>query len=200
MRSSMGSTSWRSLMMKRWQTCLQWSSAVGSAHCLVQVINQSVHDIRYEEDQNTKDFAARYPFHHEEMLVPIIDIVDDEFAHYCTHMKMRIGELAQEGDKDAHWVLSLHMNIVMSAQGIIQWGTLPNFFCNVRTGSMQRKLEQSRASVGSAICQLASILSQMHQLVWMNLIRTLMYSSHRETYRQVQTQPSQCLLHWVHVE
>ena len=26
---------------------------------------------RYEEDPNTKDFAACYPFHHEQMLVPI---------------------------------------------------------------------------------------------------------------------------------
>ena len=39
---------------------------------------------RYEEDENTKDFAARYPFHHEEMLVPIIDLVEDEFARYCS--------------------------------------------------------------------------------------------------------------------
>ena len=57
---------------------------------------------RYEEDPNTKDFAARYPFHHEQMLVPIIDIVDDEFHHYCDHMTRRLEEMAQEGDKDAH--------------------------------------------------------------------------------------------------
>ena len=56
----------------------------------------------YEEDPNTKDFAAHYPFHHEQMLVPIIDIVSDEFARYCTHMNIRLDELAQEGDKDAH--------------------------------------------------------------------------------------------------
>ena len=52
----------------------------------------------YKEDQNTKDFAARYPFHHEQMLVPIIDIVDDEFARYCTHMNICLDELAQGGD------------------------------------------------------------------------------------------------------
>ena len=39
---------------------------------------------RYEEDLNTKDFAACYPFHHEQMPVPRIDIVDDEFTRYCT--------------------------------------------------------------------------------------------------------------------
>ena len=79
---------------------------------------------RYEEDPNTKDFAVRYPFHHEQMLVPIIDIVDNEFARYYTHMNMCIDELAQEGDKDAHRVLSSHMNMVMSAQGIITMGNL----------------------------------------------------------------------------
>ena len=56
----------------------------------------------YEEDPNTKDFAARYPFHHEQMLVPIIDIVDDEFTRYCTHMNMRLDKLVEEGDTDAH--------------------------------------------------------------------------------------------------
>ena len=56
----------------------------------------------YEEDPNTKDFAARYPFHHEQMLVPIIDIVDDEFDRYCNHMTRHLEEMAQEGDKDAH--------------------------------------------------------------------------------------------------
>ena len=79
---------------------------------------------RYEEDPNTKDFAACYPFHNEQMLVPIIDIVDDEFTHYCTHMNMCLDELAEEGDKDAHPVLSSHMNIVVSARGIITMGNL----------------------------------------------------------------------------
>ena len=57
---------------------------------------------RYEEDPNTKDFAAHFPFHHEQMLVPIIDIVDDEFTRYCTHMNRHLYELEEEGDKDAH--------------------------------------------------------------------------------------------------
>ena len=56
----------------------------------------------YKEDPNTKDFTACYPFHHEQMLVPIIDIVDDEFTCYCTHMNMHLDELVEEGDKDAH--------------------------------------------------------------------------------------------------
>ena len=57
---------------------------------------------RYEEDPNTKDFAARYPFHHEQMLVPIIDIVNNEFTCYCTHMNMHLDKLVEEGDTDAH--------------------------------------------------------------------------------------------------
>ena len=39
-------------------------------------------------------------------------------------MNMCIDELAQEGDKDAHRVLSSHMNMVMSAQDIITTGNL----------------------------------------------------------------------------
>ena len=56
---------------------------------------------RYEEDPNTKDFAARFPFHHENMLVPIIDLVNDEFNRYVIHMTRRLDEIAEEGDKDA---------------------------------------------------------------------------------------------------
>ena len=80
----------------------------------------------YEEDPNTKDFAARYPFHHEQMLVPIIDIVDNEFTHYCTDMNIRLDELAQEDDTDAHQVLTSHLHMLMSAQGIITMGNIAN--------------------------------------------------------------------------
>ena len=80
----------------------------------------------YEEDPNTKDFAAHYPFHHEQMLVPIIDIVDDEFTHYCTDMNIRLDELAQEDDTDAHRVLTSHLHMLMSAQGIITMGNIAN--------------------------------------------------------------------------
>ena len=46
---------------------------------------------RYEEDPNTNDFAAHY---HEQMLTPIIDIVNDEFAHYCTGINIHLDKLA----------------------------------------------------------------------------------------------------------
>ena len=42
----------------------------------------------YKEDPNTKDFTAHYPFHHEQMLMPIIDIVEDEFSHYCSDINL----------------------------------------------------------------------------------------------------------------
>ena len=117
---------------------------------------------RYEEDPNTKDFAACYPFHHEQMLVPIIDIVNDEFTHYCTHMNMRLDEMVEEGDKDAHRVLSSHMNMVVSAQGIITMGNLAKLLLQCMDMFHAKKNWNSHgASVGSAICQLASILSQM---------------------------------------
>ena len=78
----------------------------------------------YEEDPNTKDFAARYPFYHEQMLVPIIDIVKDEFAHYFNYMNKHLDEIAEEGDTDEHRVLTSHLNMLMSAQGIITMGNI----------------------------------------------------------------------------
>ena len=116
---------------------------------------------RYEEDPNTKDFAAHYPFHHEQMLVPIIDIVNDEFHHYCDHMTRRLEEMAQEGDKDAHRVLSSHMNMLASAQGIITMGNLAKLLQCMDTFHAKKNWNSHGASVGTAICQLASILSQM---------------------------------------
>ena len=116
----------------------------------------------YKEDPNTKDFAAHYPFHHEQMLVPIIDIVDNEFTHYCTHMNMCLDELVEEGDKDAHQVLSSHMKMVMSAQGIITMGNLAKLLLQCTdTFHAKKNWNSHGASVGSVVCQLASILSQM---------------------------------------
>ena len=116
----------------------------------------------YEEETNTKDFAAHYPFHHEQILVPIIDIVNNEFNHYCTHMTRHLDEIAQEGDKDAHQVLTSNMNMIMSAQGIITTGNLAKLLLQCTDTFRAKKNWNSHgASVGTAICQLASILSQM---------------------------------------
>ena len=85
----------------------------------------------YKEDPNTKDFAACYPFHHEQMLMPIIDIVDDEFTCYCTGINIHLDELAQEGDKDGHRILSSQLHMLMSAQGIITMGNNRTFSTTV---------------------------------------------------------------------
>ena len=57
---------------------------------------------RYVEDPNTKDFAAQFPFQHEQMLVPFIDIVSDEFMRYFTDIKNHLDEMEREVDLDAH--------------------------------------------------------------------------------------------------
>ena len=78
----------------------------------------------YEEDPNTNDFTAHYPFHHEQMLVPIIDSVEDEFSHYCTDINLCLEELAQAGDTDAHQILTSHVHMLNSVKGIITMGNI----------------------------------------------------------------------------
>ena len=96
------------------------------------------------------------------MLVPIIDIVKDEFARYCTDINILLDELAQEGDTDAHQVLTSHLHMLMSAQGIITMGNIAKLILKcMDTFRAKKNWNSHGASVGSAICQLASILSQM---------------------------------------
>ena len=78
----------------------------------------------YIEDPNTKDFAAQFPFHHEQMLVLFIDVVDDEFLHYFTDIKNRLDEMEGEGDLDAHQVLSSDLQMLKSAKAIITTGNI----------------------------------------------------------------------------
>ena len=40
----------------------------------------------YEKDTNTKDYAAHFPIHHEQMLPNCIDIVNDEFNNFFSDM------------------------------------------------------------------------------------------------------------------
>ena len=105
---------------------------------------------------------THYPFHHEQMLVPIIDIVEDEFSCYCTDINLHLDELAQEGDTDAHRVLTSHVHMLNSAMGIITMGNIAKLILKCTdTFRAKKNWNSHRASVGSAICQLASILSQM---------------------------------------
>ena len=100
----------------------------------------------YVEDPNTKDFAAQFPFHHEQMLVPFIDVVDDEFVHYFTDIKNRLDEMEGQGD-------------LKSAKAIITTGSIPKLL--LKCTDMFRAKNSHGASVGSTVCQFASILSQL---------------------------------------
>ena len=116
----------------------------------------------YEEDPNMKDFAARFPCHHEQMLVVVIDLVNDEFNCYTMHIVRRLEEIEEEGDKDAHRFLSSQMNMLRSAQAIITTENIAKLLLQCTDTFRAKKNWNSHgASVGSAICQLASILSQM---------------------------------------
>ena len=133
---------------------------------------------RYEEDPNTKDFTAHYPFHHEQMLVPIIDIVEDEFSCYCTDINLCLDELAQEGDTDAHRVLTSHVHMLNSAMGIITMGNIAKLILKCTdTFHAKKNWNSHGASVGSAICQLASILSQM-QAASVNELKSQLQCTH----------------------
>ena len=117
---------------------------------------------RYVEDPNTKDFAAQFPFQHEQMLVPFIDIVNDELGHYFTDIKNHLDEMEREVNLDAHQVLSLDLQMLKSAKAIITMGNIAKLLLKCTDTFQAKKNWNSHgASVGSAICQLASILSQL---------------------------------------
>ena len=116
----------------------------------------------YVEDPNTKDFAAQFPFHHEQMLVPFIDVVNDEFVCYFTGIKNLLDEMEGEGDLDAHQVLSSDLQMLKSAKAIITMGNIAKLLLKCTDTFQAKKNWNSHgASVGSAICQFASILSQL---------------------------------------
>ena len=71
-------------------------------------------------------------------------------------------ELAQEDDVDGHRFLTSNLNMLTSALGIITTGNIAKLILKCTdTFRTKKNWNSHRASVGSAICQLASILSQM---------------------------------------
>ena len=81
---------------------------------------------------------------------------------YCNGINIHLDELTQEGDTDAHRVLTSQLHMLMSAQGIITMGNIAKLILKCTDMFRAKKNWNSHgASVGSAICQLASILSQM---------------------------------------
>ena len=120
----------------------------------------------YDEDPNTKDFAAHYLFHHEQMLVPIIDIVKDEFTHYCTDINLHLDELTQEGDTDAHRVLTSHLHMLNSAMGIITLGNIAKLILKcTETFHAKKNWNSHGASVGSGFFSLHLSCHKCQQLV-----------------------------------
>ena len=94
--------------------------------------------------------------------MPIIDIVEDEFVCYFTDIKNCLDEMGREGDLDAHRVLSSDLQMLKSAKAIITMGNIAKLLLKCTDTFQAKKNWNSHgASVGSAICQFASILSQL---------------------------------------
>ena len=116
----------------------------------------------YEKDTNTKDYAARFPIHHEQMLPTCIDIVNDEFNNFFSEMLMRADNLQKTGAVDSHRALHSELNMLRSVKKTITTGVLAKLFLKCTDTFRAKKNWNSHGgSVGASICQLASILSQM---------------------------------------
>ena len=117
---------------------------------------------RYVEDTNTKDYAARFPHHHEQMLRTFIDIVNDEFNYFFTEMMLRLGQMDEANDKDSHRVLHCEIEMLKSARRTITTGHIAKLLLKCTDTFQAKKNWNSHgASVGYSICELALILSQM---------------------------------------
>ena len=77
---------------------------------------------KLEEDPNTKDYAAHFPLHYEQMLRTFIDLVVDEFKFYFTEMMIRLDQMEEKNDKESHRVLHCEMQMLQSAKKTIPMG------------------------------------------------------------------------------
>ena len=119
-------------------------------------------NFNYEEDTNTKDYAARFPIHHEQMLPTFIDIVNDEFNHFFSEMLIRADQMEKTGEVDSHRALNSELAMLRDVKKTITTGMLAKLFLKCTdTFRAKKNWNSHRGSVGSAICQLASMLSQM---------------------------------------
>ena len=125
------------------------------------IINRSLVNVftfRYEEDTNT----AHFPHHHEQMLRTFIDIVNDEFKYFFSEMMIRLEQMEKAGDKESHRVLYSELGMLQNARKTIKMGNIAKLLLKCTdTFRAKKNWYSHRASVGSSICQLASILSQM---------------------------------------
>ena len=82
----------------------------------------------YEEDTNTKDYAARFPIHHEQMLPTFIDIVNDEFNHFFSEMLIRADQMEKAGEVDSHRGLNSELGMLRNVKKTITTGNLAKLF------------------------------------------------------------------------
>ena len=119
-------------------------------------------NFNYEEDKNTKDYAARFPIHHEQMLPTFIEIVNDEFNHFFSEMLIRADQMEKTGEVDSHRALNSELQMLRDVKKTITTGMLAKLFLKCTdTFRAKKNWNSHRVSVGSSICQLASMLSQM---------------------------------------
>ena len=82
----------------------------------------------YEEDTNTKDYAARFPVHHEQMLPTFIDIVNDEFYHFFSEMLIRVDQMEKASEVDSHRGLNMELVMLWNVKKTITMGNLAKLF------------------------------------------------------------------------
>ena len=117
----------------------------------------------YEEDPNTKEYAAHFPIHHEQMLPTCIDIVNDEFNYFFSEMLIRADNMEKTGEVDSHRALNSELDMLRNVKKTITMGVLAKLFLKCTDMFRAPKNWNSHGgSVGALICQLASILSQMN--------------------------------------
>ena len=138
---------------------VQLSLRIIMCRSLVKVFTK----FNYEEDRNTKDYAARFPIHHEQMLPDCIDIVNDQFNNFFSEMLIRADKMQNNGEVDSHRALNSELNMLRNVKKTIMTGVLAKLFLKCTDTFRAKKNWNSHGgSVGASICQLASILSQMN--------------------------------------
>ena len=82
----------------------------------------------YEEDTNTKDYAACFPIHHEQMLPTFIDIVNDEFNHFFSEMLIHADQMEKAGEVDSHPGSNSELGMLWNVKKTITMGNLAKLF------------------------------------------------------------------------
>ena len=103
---------------------VQLSLRIIMCRSLVKVFTK----FNYEEDPNTKDYAACFPIHHEQMLPTCIDIVNDEFNHFFSEMLIHADNMQKTGEVDSHRALNSELDMLRNVKKTITMGVLAKLF------------------------------------------------------------------------